>query len=167
MRLLVLLLALTLSACGGDSTVSSDADGPPLVEVESAEAIVNDLDAVSADVVVLNLWATWCGPCRVEFPDLVALDRERAADGVEVRFVSLDDAHMRADVLAFLADHDVTDPSYLYTGSADLAQQFDPFLGAAVPITIVLDGDGIVQASRLGVVSRTELDALVDDVLGA
>lgn len=163
-RLLPLLL---LAACAGDPATPHEPAGPELVSVDSAEAIVDDLDALAADAVVLNLWATWCGPCRVEFPDLVALDREREADGVEVRFVSLDDPDETAAVRAFLAEHDVQDPAYLYTGTADLAQQFDPFLGAAVPITIVLDGDGIVQATKLGVVSRDELDALVDRALDA
>ena len=154
-------VALAAGGCGGSAAGAPSA----IVEVDSAEAIVDDLDAVPARAVVLNLWATWCGPCRAEFPDLVAFDAERAADGVEVRFVSVDDADMLPAVRAFLDEHGVRDPSYLYTGDVDLAQQFDPFLGYAVPTTIVLDGDGIVQASRVGALDRAELDALVAPVL--
>ena len=162
----MLLCALLLAGVGCQPDASpTDTTGAPVVEVASAEAIVNDLDAVPARAVVLNVWATWCLPCKAEFPDLVQFDAEREADGVEVRFVSVDDAAAVPAVRTFLAEHGVTEPSYLYTGDADLAQQFDPFLGYAVPTTIVLDADGIVQASHVGVLSRAEMDALVDPVL--
>ena len=114
---------------------------------------------------MLNIWATWCAPCIAEFPDLMEFDAEREADGVEVRFVSVDDAENLPAVRAFLDERGMTEPSYLYTGSVDLAQQFDPFLGYAVPTTIVLDADGIVQASRVGALSRDEMDELVAPVL--
>ena len=161
MRLMLsLLLALPLVAgCAGE------ADPAPIREIASAEALVQDLDGQGARVTVVNVWATWCAPCRAEFPDLVRLDAEREADGVEVRFVSVDDGDALPSVRTFLAEHGVDEPSYLYTGEADFAQQFDPFLGYAVPITLILDARGILQSSRMGQVSYQELDGMVDAAL--
>ena len=152
----VLCLA-TLTGCGGDATVG---DAGPVVEVASADALVNDLATLGADTVVLNFWATWCGPCIAEFPIFVAYGREQ--DDVAVRFVSVDAPRDLDAVRTFLAEQRVTDPSYLYTGAGDVTTQLNPlFGGGAVPVTMVLDGDGIVEYTHVGAVTRDELDRLV------
>lgn len=159
------LILLFAAACGAGCADAGGGAEAPIREIDSAEALVNDLDGQDARVTVVNVWATWCAPCRAEFPELVRLDAEREADGVEVRFVSVDDAEALPAVRTFLQEHGVDEPSYLYTGQADFAQQFDPFLGYAVPVTLVLDARGIVQSSRMGQVSYDEIDGMVDDAL--
>ena len=167
---LVLLLALALLAgCQPDAsaeTVGSDGvgDGPPLVDVANAEALVSDLDRVDADWVVLNFWATWCAPCRVEFPDFVRYNAEMADEGVAVRFVSLDDGRDIDAVQAFLAEYEIDDPSYLYTGSGDITSELNPFVGAALPITMILDDDRIVRHSHVGLMQYPELVETVETV---
>ncbi len=165
-------LLLTLLAVAGCATDTPDATGAadapagpgadlPLVEVASAEALVDDLDGLEADLVVLNFWATWCLPCRQEFPEFIQFDREMEGEGVHVRFVSLDQPTDLPLVRAFLAEHEVSDPSYLYTGQGDVTSQLNPFVGGALPITMVLDGDGIVQDTHVGVMTYDELVAAV------
>ena len=163
-----LLLALALVAgCQPDAAAETqgggagDADGQPVVEVASAEALVDDLDGVEAEWVVLNFWATWCPPCRVEFPDFTRYDAEMDGEGVDVRFVSLDDPRDLDAVRAFLADHDVDDPSYLYTGQGDVTSELNPFVGAALPITMILDADRIVQHTHVGLLQYPELKETV------
>ncbi|WP_412062957.1 TlpA family protein disulfide reductase [Rubrivirga sp. IMCC45206] len=168
MRLLsVLLLAALVGCADAPADAGSSADGaaatptgPPIVDVASAEALVDDLDGLEAELVVLNFWATWCGPCRAEFPEFVRYDAE-APDGVHVRFVSLDQPTARPMVQSFLAEYDVDDPSYLYTGQGDVTSQLNPFVGNALPITMLLDGEGIVQHTHVG---RLTYDALVQTV---
>lgn len=166
MRIAVGVLALfLLSACqsGTDAAAAngaSDAAGP-VVEVASATDLIRDLDALDAETVVLNFWATWCGPCRAEFPMFVAYGREHADDGVAVRFVSVDTPRMLDAVKQFLAEHEVTDPSYLYTGTGDVTSQLNPFVGGAVPITMVLDGEGIVQNTHVGAMTQNDLEEMV------
>ena len=135
-----------------------------VVEVASAEALVEDLVGGDAETYVLNFWATWCGPCRQEFPEFIRYDAEMEDEGVHVRFVSLDQPVDLPLVKAFLAEHDVADPSYLYTGQGDVTSQLNPFVGGAIPITMILSGDGIVQHTHVGRLSYDDLVAAVDTI---
>ncbi len=156
------LVALPLTACGDASDAAADVStaGSPVVEVATADDLVDDLVALGADTVVLNFWATWCGPCIAEFPIFVAYAAEH--DDVAVRFVSVDTPRDLDAVRTFLAEQRVANPSYLYTGPGDLPSQLNPlFGGGAIPVTMVLDGDGGVQYTHVGAMSSDELDRLV------
>ena len=157
LRLLPALLpTLLFAGCAGQPSPDAAAAGAsPIVEVADAAALVDQVAAMDADAVVLNFWATWCGPCRAEFPTFVRYDAETA--GVEVRFVSLDTAEDLPLVREFLDEHGVSEPSFLYTGAGDLTTQLNPFVGGAIPITMVLDGQGIVQHTTVGTMSYDDL----------
>ena len=173
MRLaLSVFLVVALAGCRADSAsnTSADADAEAgsepsgnseVIEVASAEALVNDLDNVDAETVVLNFWATWCGPCRMEFPEFIRFDQEREGEGVEVRFVSLDQPVDLQMVHAFLDEHEVDEPSYLYTGQGDVTTALNPFVGNTLPITMVLDEDRIVRATHVGLMTYDELTEAV------
>ena len=122
-----------------------------------------DIAALDAEVVLVNYWATWCGPCRVEFPDLVRYDADHEGEGVEVRFVSVDLPSDGEAVQAFLDDHAVSDPSYLYAGPGELIGQLDPAVAGIVPVTMVFDGEGTLLKSHMGVLTYDAIDQLVAD----
>lgn len=147
------------------AAVPASADGrTPIIEIASAEALVNDLDSVDAETVVLNFWATWCGPCRMEFPEFIRYDEEMEGEGVAVRFVSLDQPTDLALVRAFLDEHEVEDPSYLYIGQGDVTRELNPFAPGALPITMVLDGEGILKHTHVGLMTYDALAQTVADV---
>ncbi len=103
--------------------------------IESSE--IGTIVAESDDSLVLvNVWATWCGPCVEEFPHLVKLDREYRDQDFGVVFVSVDegDADADAKVKRFLARQEVDFESYRHPGmSADFVQAVTPQWSGSLP----------------------------------
>ncbi|MBI1795912.1 MAG: TlpA family protein disulfide reductase [Candidatus Eisenbacteria bacterium] len=106
------------------------------------------LAQLSGEVVVINLWASWCLPCRRELPGLDALNRELAAGRAGARgrvlAVSIDDD--RENAKRFVAEHRLSLPIY-YDGPEGLARRLDL---DRVPTTIVVDRDGHVAGIHAG-----------------
>lgn len=122
-----------------------------------------DTSAWLGDVVVVNTWFAACPPCRVEAPDLAAIATERAADGVHLLGINRTDDAGAAQ--AFETNFDIPYPTIDdRTGAATAALQGVAPI-AATPTTLVLDRKGRVAARVLGLLDRTTLDALIDDVL--
>jgi thiol-disulfide isomerase/thioredoxin len=97
--------------------------------------------------VLLNFWATWCGPCKAEMPILVQMEKEYESRGVLFIGASLDDGKTKAQIPGFLAENQVTFPVW-YGATADNLE--DLKLGGAVPATVFLDAEGHVVARILG-----------------
>ena len=156
-----LTLLAALAGCGAPSTPAAPAGASEIVEVADAASLVESVAGLHKDAVVLNFWATWCGPCRAEFPELVRYDAEHAADNVEVRFVSIDQPADLPAVRAFLDQHGVAEPSYLYTGQDDVTTALAMGVGGAIPVTMILDGQGIVKDVTVGTIRYDDLAAKV------
>ena len=106
-------------------------------------------------IVVLNFWATWCGPCREEMPMIVEAEKAWRAKGIVFVAVSLDDAKTRKDVPAFLDRYHVEFP--VWTGAS--ADELDKLhMGEGVPDTAFLDEAGMIVARILGETHRSEID---------
>jgi thiol-disulfide isomerase/thioredoxin len=153
LALLLLALALPLAACAGPgpgtegeaaSGAATDAAGDSLeLRPASAPEILEDVRRNDAKATVLNVWATWCGPCREEFPDLVRLYRTHADRGLDLVLVSADFDDQVPDARAFLADHGVDFLTYLKTGKdMEFIDSLNPEWGGALPATFVYDADG-------------------------
>lgn len=143
------LLAATV-ACGGDESAGDDA-GLPAIELPALSAgDPIDLSRLEGPAVV-NLWATWCEPCRRELPAF----QQASEDHTGVRFLGVDIGEDPDDAQAFLDELGVTFEQY-----ADLDGELTDRLGvASLPVTVVIDGDGEVAEQHLGPMSRSQLDA--------
>lgn len=114
---------------------------------------------LAGKVVVLNFWATWCIPCRLEMPSLEKLYRRRASDGLVV--LGFDTDGDPAKVRAFLTSHDITYPVGV-AGAASRAA----FGGiSAVPTTFVIDRTGMIRHRVVGYFAPPALDAAVSRLL--
>jgi thiol-disulfide isomerase/thioredoxin len=113
-------------------------------------------------VVVINFWATWCGPCRAEIPLLNDLQARYAAGGLDVVGVSLDENGWTA-INPFLAQ---TPVQYtILTGDDRVAA---PFGGvAALPATFIVNRDGIIAAKSGGAIRQGMYDELIERLLAA
>jgi thiol-disulfide isomerase/thioredoxin len=127
---------------GRPAAPGSDATGPPVVRVTPAEfaAIVR---RPSPAATLVNVWATWCEPCREEFPSLLKASRQRRAEGLRLVLVSADFADQLPAVRQFLAAHGVTDTTYLKSGD-DMAfiDSLSARWSGALPATFVYDASG-------------------------
>ncbi len=154
-------IAVLTAGCGGATDPSAQASGA-VVPVTAAD--VNALVAGSdADVVVLNVWATWCQPCREEFPDLLELRRRYPPDRLDLVLVSGDFEDQRPAVEAFLRDHDVDFTTYLKTGKdMEFIDAIDPRWTGALPVTLVYTPDRHDHLLHEGKASLADLERWVE-----
>ncbi len=113
-------------------------------------------------VVVVNVWGSWCGPCRAEAPMLARASRDLAGKGVV--FLGIDSRDPSKDAAkAFVRRFDIPYAS-LYDQQGETLLAFRGTLTPnSVPSTVVVDPQGRVAGSVLGNLSRTTLDDLVED----
>jgi thiol-disulfide isomerase/thioredoxin len=154
-RSLAALLAVSLlAACGGggDGTGEEvDLDDPyqlPSGDMETFEAVLADLRGTP---VVVNVWASWCGPCRDEAGHLS--DAAKDHDG-EVQFLGVDVLDNREPARDFIREFDWTYPS-LFDADADIRDGLG-FVGQ--PETVFFDADGNLVFQVIGPVSPEDLE---------
>lgn len=132
----------------------------------TAPQVLEAVRAAKKQAVVVNVWATWCIPCREEFPDLLKLRRDYRDRGVDVLFVSGDFGGERDQATSFLTEQGVDFPTFIKTGD-DMAfiDAFDPKWSGALPATFIFDGQGRLRHALYGKSSYAQFEAKVLDVL--
>lgn len=119
-----------------------------------------------ATATLVNVWASWCQPCREEFPDLVALHRQWADRGFRLVFVSADFAEDVPGARAFLAEQGVGWPTYLKTGDdMQFIDTLDAGWSGALPGSFLYDSNGRLVRFWEGKASRDSLVARILPVL--
>lgn len=108
---------------------------------------------------VINLWATWCAPCRKEIPDF---EQVHLARGDEVRFVGVNVGEDADRAAGFIADVGATYDQFLDPEGYVVTE----LRTTSMPTTIVLDADGFVSTRHLGPMDEADLDAAIDTALG-
>jgi thiol-disulfide isomerase/thioredoxin len=160
--LLVLLFLFVGCGRGGveidaDGYVQGDRPAAPEVAGELLEGGPYDLAAHKGEVVVINFWGSWCGPCRAEIKELAAVYEATKAD--KVSFVGIATRDEREKALGFIAAEKPPYPSLFDTDGA-LALRFE--VGPnSVPSTLVIDRDGRIAAAFRVPVYQDDLEPVV------
>lgn len=111
-------------------------------------------------VVVLSFWATWCGPCRDEFPGLVDLYRTHRHRGLQLLTVSMDEPEDRPAAEQFLNEQGAPSPAYIrnFQDFEKFVNVVDPGWVGVLPATFVFDREGRLRFRHYGEVTREELE---------
>jgi thiol-disulfide isomerase/thioredoxin len=124
-----------------------------------ADGTSQKLDTFKGKPVVINFWASWCGPCVKEMPELSAMQREYQKKGITFIGLGVDS---EKNVNDFLKKVPVAYPVYVTGfGGADLARSFGNNAGG-LPFTVVIDAKGVVRSTKLGEVNAAELRKTLD-----
>ena len=176
--------ALVLSACGsggtsggsGGSNFVAGKDGISTV-AKGSRAEAPDLSGPTVDgkqldvkdykgkIVVVNVWGSWCPPCRAEAPNFVKVAKDTAAKGVQFVGINTRDANISL-AQAFEKQQGVTYPS-LYDPTSKLLLRFKKgtLNPQTIPSTIIIDRDGKIAARTLQALSEDKLREMLDPVL--
>ncbi|MGE5412963.1 MAG: TlpA disulfide reductase family protein [Syntrophomonadaceae bacterium] len=141
MRAAAAALVVSLAAAAPGAA----ADAPTLSGELDAKGLAAAISGNRGKVVLVNFWATWCVPCREEFPDLVRLEKAYRDRGVAVVGVSIDLAKDRPKVEKFLATNRPDFPNYIKRAGGDdqdFIESVDAKWGGELPFTAVYGRDG-------------------------
>ena len=135
----------------------------PLLPVNEA-AFSKLVASQKGKVVAVNVWATWCVPCRKEMPALVALEKRHAAQGFRLILVSANESEEEKAAQQFLDSVGVSSQPYIKQAADDqrFIDSVDPKWSGALPATFVYDRSGKRVKSFFGEVDIHELESLID-----
>jgi len=115
---------------------------PPLIPADS-QRIVREVHKEGAQAVLVNVWATWCVPCREELPDLVRLERDYAKSGFRLVLVSGDFPDEAESARKFLGELGFESGSFLKDeGDIAFIDGLSPRWSGALPASFLYDGNG-------------------------
>jgi thiol-disulfide isomerase/thioredoxin len=142
---------------------AAQAKRAPNLEFKDLAGNTHKIAELRGSIVVLNFWATWCGPCREELPLLSTLNRQYAGKKVRFIAVSADEPKNRPKIDQFLSRQKLSMDVWL-GGDLDMMERAG--LGNVLPATMILDEQGEIVARVFGQAHEEDVRAPVDWLLG-
>ncbi len=132
----------------------------PALTLEDIKGTANSLSNYRGQVVLVNLWATWCPPCKAEMPLLQEYYTQHKIDGFTV--IAIEDGDPTSDVISFVNEYRLTfpvwlDPTYQATDQA--------FKTKNLPSTYVIDRTGRVRLAWVGAINSVNLEKYVTSII--
>jgi len=144
-----------------DDTSSVGKMAPLQFTLKDLNGVDVKLSAFRGKVILMNFWATWCGPCLVEIPDLVELQNEHQGDLVVLGFLSLDP--VTAGTHEFVKKYKMNYPILDGNGREDVEDAFGPMWG--LPTSVIIDREGRIAARYSGIRSKEQLKSTIEALL--
>lgn len=132
----------------------------PEFTLKDADGKTVHISDYKGKVVVLDFWATWCGPCKIEIPWFMEMERKHKDKGFEVVGVSMDDEGWEV-VKPFL--HDVGVNYRVLIGNDATAQLYGGI--DSLPTTFLIDREGKIAAVHIGLTSKKDFEDGVEELL--
>jgi thiol-disulfide isomerase/thioredoxin len=141
---------------------------PVSVEMIDADGIRRLVKNDSGKLRLFNVWATWCGPCAVEFDELVTINRMYRGREFEMITLSGDSPDRKDVVLSFLKKRQASTKNYLFNSENkyELMSAVDTYSPGGIPYTILVKPGGEVIYRRLGLINPLELQKVIVECLG-
>jgi thiol-disulfide isomerase/thioredoxin len=152
-------------------TVASDGEGPPDASFAGKPAPLNftlkdmngvdvNLESFKGRVILLNFWATWCGPCKLEIPDLVELQHDYGDDLVVLGF-SVDDTVEQ--LRPYASEYKMNYPVLVGLGHENVQEAYGPLFG--IPVTVLIGRDGRIAKKMSGIRSKQQFEREIKALL--
>jgi thiol-disulfide isomerase/thioredoxin len=135
---------------GGNDSLDVAGKAAPDFTLESLDGKNIQLSSYKGQAVLLNFWATWCGPCKIEMPWFVELQKEYGPQGLQIVGVAMDDAG-KDEIAKFVKEMGVNYPILL--GKEAVGQDYGGV--NVLPTTFFIDRDGKIVAREFGLQSRS------------
>ena len=120
-----------------------------------------DLASLKGKVILLNFWATWCGPCKIEIPAFIELQDEYGDQGFQVLGLSVDDTPEQ--MRPFAEEMGVNYPFLVGLGEDDFQEAYGPIWG--LPVSFWIDREGTLCKTHMGIASKDELELALESLL--
>jgi thiol-disulfide isomerase/thioredoxin len=118
------------------------------------------LDSFAGKVLIINFWATWCGPCKAEIPDLVAL-QEKYKDDLVVLGISVDDT--AEQIRPYAEEYAVNYRMLVGDKRDDVQEALGPLV--AVPVSVIVDRDGHIAKKHTGMATKEQFETEIKALL--
>src|SRR5712671_680900 len=163
--LLSALMAFAVSAQEADRVIRfvRNPEAAPEFKLDSIDGKPLTLASAHGKVVLLNFWATWCGPCRAEIPALVELQKQYAGEGKDVVIlgISVDDP---VDKLKpYAAQMKMNYPVLVGKDHEDVQDAFGPLWG--IPVTVFVGRDGNIALKHSGIATKEQFEQEIKSLL--
>lgn len=151
---LIVTLLLAASVASAQNRKAAD------FKLTTADGKVVELSKLQGKVVLVNFWATWCGPCRREIPDFIEVYQEYKSKGFEIVGIALDEEGFDL-VTPFAKKYKIPYPVVI--GSGKEVRAYGGF--EVIPTTFLIDRKGMIVDEHMGLMTKAELIKKLKSVL--
>lgn len=138
---------------------------PVSVSEISVDGIKEIIQNKSQKLRLINVWATWCGPCTMEFPDFIIIDRMYRGRDFEFVSISADKPERKEKVLEFLKEQQASNKNYIFKGTDiyQLIEAIDPNWKGALPYTLLVEPGGKIVYRQQGTINPLKMKKQIVD----